>query len=256
MRLVDAHCHLESEEFHGQLDVLLDQARRAGVVAWLTAAIRPEEWPTSLALAQQYAGVACALGIHPWYVQDGDLERLATLPESCGNIAKAIGEIGLDSKIAKPSMDQQLPVFERQLQIAKDLNLPVVMHCRGAFGEMLQVLKRVGLPRAGGTIHSFGGSVELAEAFMAHGLSFSLGGTLTYRNSRKKKEVLRRIYPAHFLLETDAPDIPPVEVQERPNVPANIMYNLRAAAETLGISEEEVARQTTENAVRVFNLAV
>jgi TatD DNase family protein len=120
----------------------------------------------------------------------------------------------------------------------------------------MQSIRKIGLARSGGIVHNFSGSAELARQLSALGLSFSLGGTLTYRNSRKKREVLEAIYPERFLLETDSPDIPPVEAPGRPNVPANILHNLRAAAEILGEPEERIAEYTTENALRIFGLAM
>ncbi len=254
MRLVDAHCHLESEEFAGALDAVLAQAREAGVVKCVTAAVAPDEWERSLALARAYPEIECALGLHPWRAHPAEAARLDDLGATARRGAIAIGEIGLDGKIHDPPLAAQTLCFEQQLIVAKELDLPVVLHCRGAFNEMLLVLRRIGAPRAGGVIHAFGGSVEWVEAFLPHRLSFSMGASLTYRNSAKRKEALRRIYPDHLLLETDSPDMPPVEVRERPNVPANIRFNLRAAAETLGLPEEDIAAQTTRNATRVFRL--
>ena len=112
---------------------------------------------------------------------------------------------------------------------------------------------KIGMPEAGGIIHSFSGSVEVAELLIPHGISFSLGGILTYRNSKKRVKLLQRIYPDYFLLETDSPDIPPVQM-EKPNVPANIIYNLKAAAEIVEKSEDEVAKATTQNAIGLFGL--
>jgi TatD DNase family protein len=124
---------------------------------------------------------------------------------------------------------------------------------------MLGSFRRVGVPEAGGIIHSFNGSAELAEDFMKFGINFSIGGILTYRDSPKRARLLRRIYPRHFLLETDAPDIPPVEARTDPpsaNRPCNIIYNLRAAAEILERPEEEVAGNTSANAARIFGLKI
>lgn len=146
-----------------------------------------------------------------------------------------------------------MDVFTTQLQTAQRLGLPVIMHCRGAFNEMLRVFKDYG-PPPGGIFHNFSGSPELADQFMAYGLAFSMGGVLTWRNSAKRNRLLRHIYPDHLLLETDAPDIPPVEARGTTNMPANILYNLYAAAELLGETPESVAAATTNNAQRIFKL--
>jgi len=252
MRLVDVHCHLEAEEFRDSLDTILTDARQAGIVKLVTASIVPEQWAVSEALGRQYPEVAFAWGIHPWYLKEEYLEQAEGLRAARDHGAAAIGEIGLDGKIESPPMEMQRVFFERQLRIAKELDLPVVIHCRGAFNELIEVLKAVGAPQAGGVIHAFKGSVELAEECMKHRLRFSMGGAMTFHKSKKREQVLRRIYPEHFLLETDSPDIPPVETLDQMNVPANILYNLRGAAKYLEVPEEEIAETTTRNAAALF----
>ncbi len=256
MRLIDVHCHLESDEFAGGLDPLLDDARKAGLIKLITASITPDQWPVSLALARRYPEVECALGVHPWYIRPEHQPYLQDLYRARDDGAVALGEIGLDAKVEGTTFELQRSFFETQLRIAKEIGLPVVIHCRGAFDELMRSIKTVGMPRAGGVVHSYSGNADQARQFADYGLSFSLGGTLTYRNSKKKTDVLHAIYPDRLLLETDSPDIPPVEVPGRPNVPANIVYGLRAAAEILALPEEEVAEQTTHNAARVFGLVV
>jgi TatD DNase family protein len=256
MRLVDAHCHLEAEEFAGRLDDVIAGARDAGLVKLITASVTPDQWALSLELARTFPEVACVLGVHPWYCREEDLSLLDGLAGAVAMGAVGIGEAGLDTKTDRTPFLLQEAVFERQLAIARNLNVPMVLHCRGAFNEMLHCFSKIGVPQRGGILHNFTGSAEVAEQFMAYGFAFSLGGVLTYRNSRKRNDMLRRIYPEHFLLETDSPDIPPVEAKDRPNVPANIMHNLRAAAEILELSTEEVAETTTRNAVRIFSLTL
>ena len=252
MRLVDAHCHLECEEFRGCLDGVLRDARAAGVVKMVTASVVPGDWPRSLELARLHGDVECVLGIHPWYCDENSVGSLAGLPEVLEKGAVGVGETGLDTRTDRTPFDLQVRVFEAQLSTARSMNLPVVLHCRGAFNEMLQSFKHVGVPERGGVVHNFTGSAETARQFMDFGMRFSLGGVLTHRNSRKRNEMLRVIYPDAMLLETDSPDIPPVEARERPNVPANIFHNLRAAAELLELPEAEIAAATTRNAARLF----
>lgn len=256
IRLVDAHCHLESEEFADRLGEIIAGARTAGIVKLITAAIVPEQWEQSAAIARAHPEVAFALGVHPWYALEAHLAALPALANARAHGACAIGEIGLDGKIATPSMDFQQRIFEEQLRIAKELDLPVALHCRGAFNELLESLKRVGAPAPGGIVHAFSGSAEVAEACMAHGLCFSMGGALSYRKSNKRDRTLRRIWPDHLLLETDSPDIPPVQAAGQTNVPANIVYNLAGAAAYLALPEAKIAAQTTRNANRIFSLGL
>ena len=253
MQLIDAHCHLEAQVFEGRLGPVLEEARQAGVSALITAATRPGEWPVSKAIAAQYPQVAFAWGIHPWFVEEAHRQALEPLREARRHGAVAIGEIGLDAKIGSPSLGLQVELFEAQLAIACAIALPVVMHCRGAFNELLASLRRVGVPGPGGMVHAFSGSAEIAEECIALGLSFSMGASLSYRKGQKRAKVIEHAYPNHLLLETDSPDMPPVQA-EKPNVPANIRYNLSGLAAYVDETEEAVAAVTTQNAVRLFNL--
>lgn len=252
LTLVDVHCHLDSDVFNGRLDEVLAGARWAGVRCLLTASIHPRDWATVAALATRYPEIVFAQGVHPWYCDDAAVAALPKLAAAAQG-AVAIGEIGLDTKSMPFPLERQMDVFVPQLQIAQQLDLPVNLHCRGAFNEMLHLFKEYGAP-PGGILHNFSGSPELADQFMAHGLAFSLGGVLTWRNSAKRNRLLRHIFPDHLLLETDAPDIPPVEARGTPNTPANILYNLHAAAELLEETPEAVAAATTRNAQRIFGL--
>ncbi len=257
MKLIDCHCHLESESLLQRIDSIVQRADSAGVVKMITCSITPEQWELSESLAGRFPQVEFANGIHPWYIKQGDSVSLDALYLAGKRGASAIGEIGLDKKKAPVPFDIQLQFFEAQLSIAKELGLPVIMHCRGAFEEAARSIKRIGGLPAGGIIHSFSGSAEIAEVFIRLNIAFSLGGILTYRNSQKRAKMLRRIFPDHFLLETDSPDIPPVEKKhgdEQFNEPANIVFNLEAAAELLGLSTEETADAATANAARIFKL--
>lgn len=256
MRIVDVHCHLESSEFNGALDHVIDEARKAGIVAMITASIQPQQWEISRKIALRFPDVHFALGIHPWYLDESYLRRIDELAAAREQGAVAIGEIGLDKKLSNADFDLQLQFFSRQLAVARDINLPVVIHCRGAFNELLSILRSEGAPRAGGVVHAFSGSIEIAVALAEMGLCVSMGGTLTMRNSKKRESVLRKVYPDFFMLESDAPDIPPVQAMGGVNYPHYIRYSLAAAAEILGESESAVAEHTTRNAARVFNLHI
>jgi len=256
MKLVDVHCHLESEHFRDELDLVLEEARRAGIVKLITASITPLQWELSISLSSRYREVECALGVHPWYIREEFFRDLPRLRNARGMGAVAIGEIGLDRKTEAVDFGLQREFFEEQLAIARETGLPAVLHCRGAFNELIQSVRRIGGLPAGGVIHSFSGSPELAEELSSLGLSFSMGGTLTFRNSARRAAVLKKIYPDRFLLETDSPDIPPVQKHGEINRPRNILYNLEAAAEIIGDTAENIAGNTTRNAARLFGLIV
>jgi TatD DNase family protein len=252
MRIIDSHCHLEDAVFDDCLETVLDEAKTAGVVALLTCATRPDQWPRSQAIAQRHPQVHFAWGIHPWFAEESHFETMEELRTAKTAGAAAIGEIGLDKKIKSPSFDLQQRLFEAQLGVAMEINLPIAVHCRGAFNDLLESVKRVGIPKAGGMVHAFSGSAEVAEALTPFGFYFSMGGALSYKPSKKRLAVLERVYPERFLLETDSPDMPPVQASERPNQPARIRYNLTGAASMLQRTEEEVAEQAALNAQRLF----
>jgi TatD DNase family protein len=253
MPLIDAHCHLEDLP---QIDEIVERAKNSGLVKMITCSIHPNQWDISKNLAEKFNSIEFANGIHPWYIQPEYFSLIEKLYEAKTNGAVAIGEIGLDFKTAPISCDVQLKFFEAQLEIARNIELPVILHCRGAFTETLLSIKRLGGLPAGGIIHSFSGSAEIAENFIKIGFSFSLGGILTYRNSTKRIKLMQKIYPHNFLLETDSPDIMPVELRNssKINEPANIVYNLKAAADLLEKPEAEIEEVTFKNAVRMFKL--
>lgn len=255
MKLVDAHCHLESPELLQDIDSILADAAAAGIVKLITSSVTQDEWSTSRRLAERYKQVEYSAGVHPWYVTENDLLVKETLNTESRRGMIAVGEIGLDRKISSPAFDLQYRVFARQMEFACDCDIPVIIHCRGAFNELIECINRIGVPARGGIVHAFSGSAEIADILVRKGLSVSMGGTLTYTSSRKRTEALMRVYPDSILLETDSPDIPPAGM-EKPNLPRNILPCLAAASRILGVSEEKIAEHTTANAVRIFRLEI
>jgi len=256
MRLVDVHCHLQSSYFRDNLDLIIEEAIDAGLIAMISNSITPDDWEESTVLAERFETVYCATGIHPWYIHEKDISKIDDLPSFITGKTVAIGETGLDKKIDSPCFALQQSVFEDQVVMARELDLPLIIHCRGAFSELIQSFKRTGISDAGGVIHSYSGNVEVAKQLIPYGISFSMGGAVTHRNSKKKAMVLNYVYPDHLMMETDSPDIPPVEKRDSINVPANIRYNLSAVSEILEISEDEIADITTNNAVKKFGLPI
>ncbi|MCX8124455.1 MAG: TatD family hydrolase [Spirochaetes bacterium] len=255
MELIDVHCHLESEHFAGKLHSIIEKAKSVGVIALITCAIVPDEWELSQKISTQHKEVYFALGVHPWYISENFFNELYKLTQVSDTKYCAIGEIGLD---AKTNIDMQLQkkFFEDQVAIANELGKPIIVHCRGAFNELIASLKRVGTLTAGGVIHSYSGNLEITKQLIPFGFYFSFGGAVTFRNSKKKLEVLKFIYPDYVLLETDSPDIPPVEKSGHINVPENIIYVVTAVSELIEKPQEEIARITTSNAKKLFNLKI
>ncbi len=254
MKIIDVHCHLEAEEFKDDLEDVLNKARSVGIIKLITSSISPEQWDTSLSLAQQYPEIECTWGVHPWYVKEEYFQDLNRLLTDSVNKIVGIGEIGLDLKIDTPPYELQEKFFVRQLEIAKEINLPVVIHCRGAFSQLIGIINKIGMPERGGVIHAFKGSFEIVEQLIPHNIFFSFGCGITYRYSSKREKILHRIYPNHILVETDSPDIPPAGESGTRNVPSNISLVLSALAEYLKCPEIEIAKHTTNNAKKIFKL--
>jgi len=255
LKLIDSHCHLEADEFDSCIDSIIDNAVNAGIVKLITSSVEYSQWEKSKNLHERFNSVEFTIGVHPWYVSETDRDIKDKLINADNIGAIAIGEIGLDKKIQSPPFDLQQNIFELQLQYAVDVNKPVIIHCRRAFNELIESINRIGIPKKGGIVHAYSGSAELAEILIKKGLSFSMGGTLTYRNSKKRSDALKVIYPDYFLLESDSPDIPPVN-SVKPNVPSNILLSLKAASEILMIDQESIAETTTENAKKIFGINI
>ena len=248
MRAFDVHAHLQSDRFDPDRADVIRRAEEAGVKRILNAATEPSDWDAVRSLG----GInRFALGIHPWYIP-ADAERfLSSRTDSDVRGCSAVGEIGLDSLTERIPLVRQIAVFENQLSLAGELRLPCVIHCRGAFAELVRSASRIGLGR-GAVVHAFNGSRELAEDLMRRGFFLSFGGVLTYRDSRRREEMLRRVYPERFLLETDSPDIPVAEKKGERGEPSDIRSVIRAASEILGEPEEKIAETAWENAQSLF----
>jgi len=166
----------------------------------------------------------------------------------------AVGEIGLDYLEGMPSRELQQAVFREQLRIAEKAGLPVIIHCRKAFADLLRILGEVRLPEQGGVMHAFSGSVEIARECIGRGFKIGVAGPVTWKNAVKPVKVVQEISLQHLLLETDSPDISPEPHRGEVNEPAYLVDIARKIAEIKGISVEEVANVTTENAKNVFPL--
>lgn len=248
---VDTHCHLDAPSLAVRLPELLARADLAGVGTYVVPGVDPAGWQGISELARRWPGVYAAPGLHPLRA---DLYHPG-LPEQLESFlagAVAIGEIGLDYTRTDVPREAQLAAFRGQLQVAVTAGLPVLIHCRRAFQDLLQVLREEGVERVGGVMHAFSGSPEVAAGCIRLGLLIGVAGTVTYRNAVRPLAVVRGVPLDHLLLETDAPDMTPVPHRGHPNEPAFIVETARRVAEIKGVSLAEVARATTRNAERLF----
>lgn len=252
--LFDSHCHLDAPEFDTDRDAVLARARAAGVADQLVPAVDFASWPALADLCAAEPGLHPAYGLHPMYLDrhlDTHLEALPDWLQRHG--AVAVGECGLDFFVEGLDPDRQRHVFRRQLEIARDLDLPVVLHARRAVEETIATIRRVGGLR--GVVHSWPGSEEQARQLYALGFSLGIGGPVTFERANRLRKLVARMPIDHLLLETDAPDQPDASRRGQRNEPAFLCDVLREVAGLRGESEERVAEATSRNAKRLFTLA-
>ena len=253
--LFDSHCHLDFDVFSSSRKYLWQQCLAAGIQNLLIPGVKPEQWPAALKMTEAYDGVLMSCGLHPWFIEDNigalpaDVEWSYSLaPAHC----VAVGECGLDAAIAIP-LSKQIPIFERHLAIAKQLDMPVIIHVRHTHNETVRLLKKYRLEK-GGVIHGFTGSQQLAAEYWRMGFYLGIGGSITYSRANKTREAIRSMPVESLLLETDAPDMPLSGYQGENNSPLKLPLIAHALAELTGVSIEEVARVTTQNSRHLFGL--
>lgn len=251
--LFDSHCHLDDPRLLPRLGTLIPDAEAAGIAAFLVPGLTPQGWPGIQELSRRFPQVVPAYGVHPMHAHLLSPSALSDL-RSLSHSAAAIGEIGLDYLLAAPSREVQQEAFRAQLALAVEAGLPVLIHCRKAFEDLLRIMQEVDIERCGGVMHAFSGSVETARACLRLGLHISLAGSVTYSNARRPVEVAAEVPLERLLLETDAPDLAPEPHRGEVNVPAYLLATARRVAEIKGIALDDIARQTGANAIRLFKL--
>ncbi|MDR0181625.1 TatD family hydrolase [Lysobacter arvi] len=253
-RLVDTHCHLDVDEFDRDRDEVIARAREAGVTRQIVPAIDAATWPKLREVCAQDEGLHAAYGLHPLLLdrhEDAHLDQLRAWVERERPVA--IGECGLDYFVEGLDRDRQQHFFDGQLEIAREFNLPVVVHARRAVDAVIASIRRIGGLR--GVVHSFSGSREQAQQLWKLGFLLGLGGPVTYERANRLRK-LAATMPLEFLvLETDAPDQPDSDIRGQRNEPARMTRVLHTIAELRGVDAGEIARATTANAERLFALA-
>lgn len=255
MDLADTHAHLTDEQFAGDLEAVLDRARQAGLKRILTLGTDVASSRAALALAERYPDVYAAVGVHPEAVgaaRDLDVNELRALAKSPRVVA--IGEIGLDYYWDKTTVEAQQVWFERQLELAAELNLPACIHDREAHAEVRATLRAAHArwPHLTGVLHAFSGDAEMAVEAQGLGWYIAFGGPLTFRNARVTPEVARAAPWEQVLIETDSPYLSPHPHRGKRNEPARVALVAERLAELRAVSTDEAARRTFENAQTLF----
>ena len=252
--LVDSHAHLDSPDFAQDTDEIVARAVAAGLVSVVSIGFEPAGWAPTLQLAERYAPVFPALGIHPNNADqtcDATLSELAAL---CGQRqVVGLGETGLDYYREYVPHARQRESFRAHLDLARQLDLPVIVHNRDAHADVLDILKRDGRGTRG-VMHSFSGDVAYAQECLALGYMVSLAGPVTFKKAVDKHEVAATVPLDMLLVETDCPYLTPEPFRGRRNEPSYVAYTAQAIARIRGVPFGAVAEATTANAIRLFGL--
>ncbi|WP_407067673.1 TatD family hydrolase [Marilutibacter alkalisoli] len=252
--LIDSHCHLDAPEFDADRDAVVARARAAGVTRQIVPAITAGTWPALKDVCARDPGLHPAYGLHPMYLDAHRPEHLSRLREWIERERPvAVGECGLDHFVAGLDPELQARYFEGQLRLAREFELPVIIHARRAVDAVLATVRRFAPLR--GVVHSFSGSSEQARRLFDRGFLIGLGGPVTYDRANRLHSLAASVPLESLLLETDAPDQPDAGIRGQRNEPGRLPHILDAIATLRDMDPAELARATTANAERLFGLS-
>lgn len=250
----DTHCHLFMDPLRGDSKGVLHRARAAGVTRLIVPSVEAGSWDQVKALVVKRPGIYPALGIHPWYA-DEKLDTQYLENELTVSLSVAVGEIGLDFKIERPDRDTQKGIFRQQLDVALKLDLPVILHCRGAFEEILSILSEDSYKgNISGVVHAFSRGTLLARRFLDLGFFLAFGGAVTRPRARRARKSAVFAPSDRILLETDAPSIGMEGIDQGEVEPAHVTRVAHVIAELRETSVEDIAGITLANACKLFGI--
>lgn len=248
--LTDTHCHLYSE-YYDDIENILKEAKENNIVRYISDGCDLNSNKEMLELSSKYDNIYITLGIHPESVEDYKDEDLLFIKDNLKNKKViAIGEIGLDYYYSKENKDIQKELFEKQLKIAQDNNLPVVVHSREATQDTIDILKKY---KVKGVIHSFTGSLEVAKIYIKMGFVLGVNGVITFKNSNVK-DVIKEVGLENIILETDSPYLTPHPYRGKQNAPKYIKEIAEFVANLYNISIEDLSKITNNNIKRIFDI--
>ena len=253
--IFDTHAHYDDERFDEDRDALLRSMKEAGIGNIVNIGANMASSQRSLDLAREYDFMYAAVGVHPSDCAELDDEKIEKLKEmSSFPKCVAIGEIGLDYYWPEPEHELQKKWFKRQIALAREVELPIIVHSRDAAADTVDILKSENAGELGGVVHCFSYSKEVAEECVKMGFYIGIGGVLTFKNGRKMKEVAEAIPMERIILETDCPYLAPEPFRGKRNSSLYLPYVVSAMAQIKGISEEEVISITEANAREMYRL--
>jgi TatD DNase family protein len=253
MVLVDSHCHLDAAEFDHDREAVIARAHQAGITRQIVPAVDAAGWPKLRDVCARDPGLFPAYGLHPMYLDSHRDQHLPSLRDWIERERPvAVGECGLDYFIEDLDRDAQSHYFEAQLKLAREFDLPVVVHARRAVDAVIAAIRKVGKLR--GVVHSYSGSVEQAQQLWNLGFLIGLGGPVTYDRANRLRKLAATMPIEHLLLETDAPDQPDAGIRGQRNEPARLAEVLTVISQLRGEEAGAIAAATTANAERLFRL--
>ncbi|NPC94934.1 TatD family hydrolase [Bacillus sp. WMMC1349] len=253
--LFDTHAHLNAEQYHEDLKEVIARAREEKVEHIVVVGFDRPTINRAMELIEEYEFIYAAIGWHPVDAIDMTDEDLSWIKElSSHEKVVALGEMGLDYHWDKSPKDVQKEVFRKQIALAKEVNLPIVIHNRDATEDVITILREEGAEQVGGIMHCFTGSAEIARECIDMNFYISFGGPITFKNAKKPKEVAKQIPIDRVLIETDCPYLTPHPFRGKRNEPSYVKFVAEQIAELKGLTYEEVAAKTTENAKKLFNM--
>ena len=255
---VDSHCHIDFPELQAQLPVVLAAMRANAVTHALCISVNLPDWPGVLALAAAHPNLYATVGVHPDY-EDTPEPSVAELVEHAHEPkVVGIGETGLDyyrmAQFADQSLDWQRERFRRHIRAARQAGKPLIIHTRAAAEDTLRLMREEGAGEAGGVMHCFTESWDVAQGCLDMGFHISFSGIVTFKNAKELHEVARRVPLERMLIETDSPYLAPVPFRGKLNQPAYVKHVAEGIAALRGIAVDEIARATTANFFRLFNI--
>lgn len=253
--LFDTHVHLNADQFNDDLQEVIARAQAEGVTKMVVVGFDRPTITKAIELCETYEFLYASVGWHPVDAIDMTLDDLEWLRElSSHPKVVALGEMGLDYHWDKSPKDVQKDVFRKQIQLAKQVKLPIIIHNREATADIVEILKEEKAQEVGGIMHCFSGSAETALECLEMNFYISLGGPVTFKNAKKPKEVAQAVPLDRLLIETDCPYLAPHPYRGKRNEPAYVKLVAEQIAELKGVSYEEVANATMENAKKLFDL--
>jgi TatD DNase family protein len=254
MILIDSHCHLDFDVFDHDREVILDNCQQLGITDIIVPGVTASTWQRLLTICEQSNSLHPALGLHPMFMAEHQAEHIPLLNEYIEKFNPiAIGEIGLDFYVPEHDKQSQIELFEKQLVIASETNLPVILHVRKAYDQVLSLLKKHKINR--GIVHAFSGSDQQAQLYIKQGFLLGIGGALTHDRATKLRSLFSNLPLTSIVLETDAPDMPLSGQQGQRNSPENISKIVATLAGLRAESIEQIADISSHNVRKALSIS-